>query len=315
MQHHHGPESGHVHDHSIHVAQDKLKQALVLAFVVLLAEVIGGLWSNSLALLSDAVHMLTDVFALFIAWWAVRKSQSPPTGAMTFGYHRTAILAALFNAVTLIVVAVVIGTEAYRRLNQPEPVNSTVLLATAAMGVIINLYIGWGMRNASHNLNIRSAMLHVLGDAAASGGVILGGLIIMTTGWTLVDPIISILIALTVAAGAWRVTRDSCLVLMEATPPSVEFSQVAKAIQSIPGIRSLHDLHIWSLSSNRHAMSVHVVVDGCLTVAHTQRLIQEVETLAGERFGIGHVTVQIECPESPHDEEDMFALDRNWSRH
>ncbi|MDI3256942.1 MAG: cation diffusion facilitator family transporter [Kyrpidia sp.] len=311
MQHHHAPGEAH----HVHIAEDKLKQALTLAFLVLLAEIAGGLWANSLALLSDAVHMLTDVFSLFLAWWAVRKAQSPPTGSMTFGYHRTAILAALFNALTLIVIAVVIGTEAYRRFTHPEPVNSAVLLATAAVGVVINLYIGWGMRGASHNLNIRSAMLHVLGDAAASAGVIVGALIIMQTGWLAVDPIISVLIALTVAVGAWRVTRDACLVLMEATPPSVEFSQVAGAIREIPGIRSLHDLHIWSLSSNRHAMSVHLVVDGCLTVAETQRIIQEVEAVAAGRFGIGHVTVQVECPESPHDEEDMFALDREWHRH
>lgn len=304
--HHHHHGNGH-----LHTAETKLKQAVWLAIVVLATEVIGGLWANSLALLSDAGHMLTDVFSLVITWLAIRKAQSPPTASMTFGYHRAAILAALFNSLTLILVAVVIGTEAYKRLVHPEPVHSFVLLAAAAVGMIVNLYIGWSMHNTADNLNIRSAMLHVLGDAAASAGVIVAGLIIAWTGWTVIDPVVSILIALSVAFAAWRVTKEACLVLMEATPPSVEFSRVAEAIRSIPGIRSLHDLHIWSLSSNRHAMSVHLVVDGHLTVAQTQQIIQEVERIAANRFGIGHATVQIECPDSHH-EEDMFALDRNW---
>ncbi|MDI3328351.1 MAG: cation diffusion facilitator family transporter [Alicyclobacillaceae bacterium] len=309
------------HDHRhggsdhLHLTQDKLKQAIGLAGLVLAVEVAGGIWANSLALLSDAGHMLTDFFSLVIAWLAIRKAQSPPTASMTFGYHRAAILAALFNAITLILVAVWIGTEAYRRLLHPEPVNSAVLLATAAVGVIVNLYIGWSMREAADNLNIRSAMLHVLGDAAASGGVIVAGLVMAWTGWTAVDPIISILIAVAVAVSAWRVVKEACLVLMEATPSNVEFSRVAETIRSVPGIHSLHDLHIWSLSSNRHAMSVHLVVDGHLTVAQTQQIIQEVERIAADRFGIGHTTVQIECPESHHAEEDMFALDRNWNHH
>lgn len=193
----HNHEHGHDHhDHAngighAHVAQGKLKRAIFLGLLVLAAEVVGGFWANSLALLSDAGHMLTDVASLVVAWVAVRISGKEPSGAMTFGYHRITILAALLNALTLVGIAFFIGGEAYRRILDPEPVQGMVLFITATIGVVVNLYIGLGMRDQADNVNIRSAMLHVLGDAAASAGVIVAGVIMYYTKWYILDPILS----------------------------------------------------------------------------------------------------------------------------
>lgn len=293
---HHSHAGGHVH-----VAQNKLKIAILLGAVILAAELAGGLIANSLALLSDAGHMLTDVASLVVAWLAVRISGNPPSKSMTYGYHRITILAALFNAVTLIGIAVFIGGEAYSRILHPEPVRGAVLLFTAVLGLVINLYIGLGMREEADNVNIRSAMLHVLGDAAASAGVIIAGIIMYFTKWYILDPVLSILIALLVAAGAYRIIKETYIVLMEGTPQGIEFEAVKKEILSVNGIEAVHDLHIWCLTSNRNAMSGHIVVDGSLTVQQSQTLINQLEQLLSKRFKIGHVTVQFEDENHRHD--------------
>ncbi|WP_082053030.1 cation diffusion facilitator family transporter [Gordoniibacillus kamchatkensis] len=304
--HSHGP-GGHVH-----VAQSKLKIAVLLGLIVLAAETIGGLWANSLALLSDAGHMLTDVAALIVALIAMKISANPPSRAMTYGYHRATILAALFNAITLVVIVIYIGFEAYKRMLHPEPVQGAVLFVTAALGIAVNLYIGLGMRDHADNVNVRSAMLHVFGDAAASAGVIVAGVIMYFTKWYILDPILSVLIALIVAAGAWRVMKETYVVLMEGTPMGIDFDEVVKAIQAVPGVKEIHDLHIWCLTSNRNAMSGHIVVDGDVTVREAQHIIREIDATVAKKFKIGHSTLQIEDDAHAHDNE-MFGIDRNWN--
>jgi len=309
-------EHHHRHDHSpaghMHAVGDKLKWAVILTFLVLLAEVAGGLWANSLALLSDAGHMLTDVASLVVAWAAVRLSARPPSNSLTYGYHRITILAALFNALALVAIAFFIGGEAYRRILNPEPVQGNILLIIATIGLVVNLYVGLGMRGHSENVNIKSAMLHVMGDAAASAGVILAGVVMYFTDWYILDPILSILIALLVAAGAWRIIKESYIVLMEGTPPGIKFDEVENAIRSIAGVKDVHDLHIWSLTSNRNAMSGHLVVSGDLSVNETQRILNEIENISTDRFNIGHTTFQFENDDHDHG-QDMFGIDRNWT--
>ncbi len=284
----------------MHAAQDKLKIAVVLGILILAVEVTGGIFANSLALMSDAGHMLTDVASLVVALLAVRICTNPPSKSMTYGYQRITILAALFNAVVLIGIAIFIGGEAYHRILDPQPVQGAILFVTATIGVVINLYIGLGMRGEADNINIKSAMLHVLGDAAASGGVIVAGIVIYFTKWYIVDPIISLLIALLVAAGAWKIIRETYIVLMEGAPDKIEYEEVAEALQSIPGIIDIHDLHIWSLTTNHNAMSSHIVVDGNLTVTETQTIIRQIEDLLEHKYRIGHVSIQVEDCHNPH---------------
>lgn len=314
--HHHHNHDHHGHSHGpgghVHVAQDKLKKAILLGSLVLIAEVVGGIWANSLALLSDAGHMLTDVAALIVAWIAVKISSNPPSGNMTYGYHRVTILAALFNALTLIGIAVYIGSEAYQRVLHPEPVQGAVLFITASIGIVVNLYIGLGMRDQADNVNIKSAMLHVFGDAVASAGVIAAGIVMYVTKWYVLDPILSVLIAVIVAFGAWRVIKETYVVLMEGTPKDIDFDEVVKTIQKVPGVSGIHDLHIWSLTSNRNAMSGHIVVDGGITVRDTQQILREIEAVVARKYRIGHTTIQFEDTTHPH-EQDMFGIDRKWS--
>ncbi|BCJ87066.1 cation transporter [Effusibacillus dendaii] len=294
----------------MHVAHDKLKRGIFLGFVILAVEVIGGIWANSLALLTDAAHMLTDVMSLIVAYFAMRAATAPPSKNMTYGRHRITILAALFNAITLIVIVFYVGFEGYQRLLHPQPVEGAILFVTAVIGVVVNLYIGLGLRDESDNINIRSAMLHVMGDAAASAGVIVAGIIMYFTGWYILDPILSFVIALIVAIGACRVLRETYIVLMEGTPREIDFDEVVETIQSVPGIKEVHDLHIWCLTSNRNAMSGHLVVDGELTIRNSQQMIRQLEKVVLEKFRIGHVTIQFEDDQHPH--EDMFAIDREW---
>ncbi|MGG0937098.1 cation diffusion facilitator family transporter [Brevibacillus centrosporus] len=312
VQHQH--ESKHVHSSGggqhVHVAQGKLKTAIILGFIVLAGEVIGGMLANSLALLTDAAHMLTDVMALIVAYFALRASTAPPSKIMTFGRHRITILAALFNGLTLIGIVFYVGAEAYKRLLNPQPVESTVLFITATVGVVVNLYIGLGMREQADNVNIKSAMLHVLGDAAASAGVIIAGIIMYFTKWYILDPILSFLIALIVAISAWRVLKETYVVLMEGTPVGIDFDQVVATIRSVSGVKDIHDLHIWSLTSNRNAMSGHIVVDGSMTVKKAQGIVKDLEAQVAKKFRIGHVTIQVE--DEGHSHPEMFGIDREW---
>jgi cobalt-zinc-cadmium efflux system protein len=208
-------------------------------------------------------------------------------------------------------IAFFISGEAYRRIMNPVPVEGMVLYITATIGVVVNLYIGLGMRDQADNVNIRSAMLHVLSDAAASAGVIAAGVIMYFTKWYILDLILSILIAVLVAFGAWRVIKETYVVLMEGTPVGIQFEEVEKAIRSVSGVKDIHDLHIWSLTSNRNAMSGHIRVDGDLSVKEAQMIIRKIERVLLQKFQIGHATIQVEDNDHPHDKE-MFGIDRNW---
>ncbi|WP_206886466.1 cation diffusion facilitator family transporter [Alicyclobacillus mali (ex Roth et al. 2021)] len=307
----------HRHDHSdafhSHVAVEKMKIAFFLTLIILVIEALGGWISHSLALWSDAGHVLSDLAAIGLSWYAMKQSQKPANEGMTFGYYRAGILAAFVNGVTLILITLWILREAYGRFQHPEHVTPTWMFLSAGVGLVMNLYLGLGMRH-EENINVQSAVLHMLGDAAASAGVIMGGIIIAFTRWYVIDPILSVLIALLIAFGAWRIVRQTVNVLMEGTPVGIEIPQVVDAILSVKGIQQVHDLHVWTITSGRNALSCHVVVDGKMTVQETQNILRDVEHKL-IHLGIRHVTIQPEDAAHPHGDSILCKNDAIHDNH
>jgi cobalt-zinc-cadmium efflux system protein len=270
-----------------------LRRALLLTVVILLVELAGGLASHSLALLSDAGHVLTDIFALGLAWFALEQSKRPADRRRSYGYQRVSILAALVNAVTLIVIVLAIGYEAVRRLMAPEPVQGGIVILAALIGIAVNTYVILGLRGDTRSLNIRAAFLHVAGDIGASVGVVVAGAVIVLTGWLYIDPLLSLGIAALIAFGAWGIVRETVNLLMEGTPTEVDLGQVTREITGTAKVTGLHDLHVWALSSEETALSVHVVVGEC-PLSDAEHLVRDLEQRLCSRFDIGHTTIQVE---------------------
>ena len=270
-----------------------LRRALLLTVVILLVELAGGLASHSLALLSDAGHVLTDIFALGLAWFALEQSKRPADRRRSYGYQRVSILAALVNAVTLIVIVLAIGYEAVRRLMAPEPVQGGIVILAALIGIAVNTYVILGLRGDTKSLNIRAAFLHVAGDIGASVGVVVAGAVILLTGWLYIDPLLSLGIAALIAFGAWGIVRETVNLLMEGTPTEVDLGQVTREITGTERVAGLHDLHVWALSSEETALSVHVVVGEC-PLSDAEHLVSALEQRLCSRFDIGHTTIQVE---------------------
>jgi cobalt-zinc-cadmium efflux system protein len=288
----------HVTDRS-----ETLKKALALTCVILAVEFAGGLISHSLALLSDAGHVLTDVFALGLAWFAVEQAKRPADQRRSYGYHRVSILAALVNAVTLIVIVIAIAYEAVRRIAHPEPVQGAVVIVSALVAIGVNSYIAFGLRGDTKSLNLRAAMLHIVGDIAASVGVVVAGTVILLTGWLYIDPLLSLAIAVLIAFGAWRIVRETVNLLLEGTPSDINLGAVTSEIMETGRVTGMHDLHVWALSSDEMALSCHVVV-GDLPLADAEHIVRDLEKRLCTRFDIGHTTIQIEschpCGEIHH---------------
>ncbi len=288
----HAHAGGASHQHAPGTAG--LKAALWITLAFFFAEVVGGWLANSLALLADAGHMLTDVGALglslFVAWF----SRQPGTASKTFGYLRWEILAAFLNGSVLLLVSVGIVWEAVGRLRHPEPLQSGLMLLVATGGLLVNIAAARLLHaGASSSLNVRGAYLHVLGDLLGSVASILAGLAVRYKGWIVADPIASIVMTLFIVRGAWALVRESVDVLLEAVPPHISLEAVRTAIAAVPGVSSVHDLHVWTVTSGMVAMSVHVVVPDA---EHHQVALEQIHA-AMARFGIGHVTVQIEGQE------------------
>lgn len=287
--------AGHGHNHAHGMTGKRLRNAFFLTMVILLVELAGGLISHSLALLSDAGHVLTDIFALGLAWFATGQAERPADARKTFGYHRTGILAAMANAVTLILIVVAILYEAFDRLQHPQKVEPALLFVSASVGIVVNLYIAFGLR-AEHddNLNIRAATLHVVGDIGASVGVIVGGLILLATGWYAIDPLISLLIAALIARGAWSILGETVEILMEATPRGMDVVQLSHEVLTVPGITDVHDLHVWSIAGGMHALSAHVQVEDNCPLSACDDLLAEINQLLARVYSISHTTIQFE---------------------
>ncbi len=280
-----------------------LRTALALTLVILLIEFVGGLLSHSLALLSDAGHVLTDVFALGLAWFAVEQSKRPADQRRTFGYQRVSILAALLNSVTLILIVIAIAYEAVRRLAAPQPVHGWIVVVSALAGIAINVFVILALRGDSHSLNLRAALLHVTGDVAASVGVVVAGVVILLTGWLYIDPLLSLAIAALIAYGALGIVRETVNLLLEGTPSEIDLAAVKAEIESNTLVTGVHDLHVWALSSDEMALSCHVVIGEC-PLGDAEHVVRGLEARLCDRFAIGHTTIQVEschpCGEIHH---------------
>jgi len=263
-----------------------------VAFVVI--EVAAGLKAHSLALLSDAGHNFTDALALALAALGFYFEARPADEIKTYGYHRASVLAAFVNALTLLGLAGFILWESYHRLRAPRPVDDLIMLVVAALGLALNVAIMVGLhRDQGHDLNVRAAYIHMLGDALGSIAILVGAVLIRHTGWHVIDPILSIFIAGLIIWTAWEIVRDTLNILLEGLPRGMTLEGVAQAIRQIPGVKDVHDLHIWSLGTSTHALSCHVVIAD-VPPSESAPVLARLNRMLAERFDIHHTTVQFE---------------------
>jgi cobalt-zinc-cadmium efflux system protein len=282
-----------LHTHSQQLAGRRLRFAFLLAVAILVVEVAGGLLSHSLAVLSDAAHMLTDIAALGLAWFAATQAQRPSNARWTYGYHRVGILTAMINGASLIVIAVFIAVEAYTRLLHPARVAPGIMLTVAAVAILLNLVIAFALQGESHTLNSRAALLHVLGDIGASTGVIAGALLIALTGALWIDPVLSVLIAALISVGAVRLVNETIAILLNATPRGVLVQELAGDMRAVEGVRAVHDLHVWAIGSGMNALSSHVVIDD-LPPSESAVILDRLGDMLCRRHRITHTTIQFE---------------------
>jgi cobalt-zinc-cadmium efflux system protein len=269
--------------------------AMSITFIMMIAEIVGGLLSNSLALLSDAGHMLTDNLALLLSFFAMTFASRPATERKTFGFYRLEILAAFVNGIVLVVLSLSIIYQAYLRIVTPQPVQGMLMLIVAIIGLVANVIGALFLFKHSHSsLNIRGAYLHIVGDAFSSIGVVIGGLIIIFTGWYLIDPILSILISLVIIYGAWSLVTESVNILLESAPAHININAIAVDISQVKGVREAYHIHLWTITSGVYAMSAHVLIDDQL-VSRSREVIDEIRSLLSRKFNVLHSTIQIEC--------------------
>lgn len=292
---------GHSHDHRHAVPAPRHADpvlwraaAITLAFAAL--EGLGGWWTGSLALVSDAGHMLTDGGALLLGALAGRMARRPPSLRHSYGFGRAEVFAAVINASTMLVIAAAIAYEAFTRLGQPREIHGGMAAAIALAGLVLNLGILKWLAPHRHDMNARAALLHVLGDTLGSIGALASGIVIAVTGWTPVDPIASLFICALIAVSSLRLLREGVHALMEGVPLRLSVDAVGKELARVDGVASVHDLHIWALSGSRVALSAHVVVRD---LPRWDRTLHQLQTLLRERFGIEHVTLQPESPVRP----------------
>ena len=286
--------------------------ALGIVIVMMVVEVVGGLLSNSLALLGDAGHMLVDALALSLSLFALTLAKRPATTTRTYGFHRAEIMAALFNGAILAIVAAFIFYNAYQRFQNPPEIRSGLMLVVAILGLLANLAgILLLRRNRHVSLNIRAAFFHILGDTISSIGVITASIIISLTGWAYADPIIAIVIGIIILTGAVQLLRESSDILLEAVPKHIEMDKVLPIIKNVEGVDSIHDLHIWTITSGIFALSAHVVVQDVM-VSRTREIIDNINREMAEHFNIAHTTLQLECGQGENCIEGLVCnLSRN----
>lgn len=307
--HDHAPlprRQGHAHDHALdhhHAASGShaaARGALVLALVLTagyaVVEAIAGWFAGSLALLSDAGHMVTDAASLGLALFAHAYASRPPTARASFGHGRAEVLAAFVNAIAMLAIVVAIAVEAVHRLLAPQPVAGGTVLGVAIVGLLVNLFVAWRLSGASGSVNARAALLHVMGDLLGSVAAIVAGGVIVATGWTPIDPILSIVVALLILRSTWRLLRQTTGVLMERVPSHLDYAAIGRSLAAIPGVRDVHDLHVWSMGAGEVSLSAHMgVASGDAwpaVLAAAQRQLRE-------RYGIRHVTLQPDWPRAP----------------
>ncbi|EWG08505.1 cation diffusion facilitator family transporter [Cytobacillus firmus] len=307
MGHHHDHGHGHSHGHNhFEETREGNKKGLIIALVIttgiMILEFFGGLITNSLALLSDSGHMLSDASSLFLSLIAIWFASRPPSPRKTYGFYRFEILAALFNGVTLFVIAGFIVKEAYGRFFEPPTVASGTMMLIASVGLIANLISAWSLMrkgDVKNNVNLRSAYLHVLGDALGSIGAIIAGILMLLFDWYVADPIISVLVALLILKSAWGIIKHSVHILMEGTPITIDQEKVRAALTEIDGVINIHDLHIWTITSGLDSLSCHILIEDN---RDSQEILQQAISKINEKFHIEHTTIQIETSSIAHNE-------------
>lgn len=270
-----------------------LSLGLTAAFVVI--EIIAGIFGNSLALLTDAAHNFTDVIALGLSWYAVKLATQPAHAGKTFGYHRVGILVALVNSTTLVLIALGIFYEAWKRFLSPPEVDSAILIGVGALAFLINLGTAWLVKSGSeHDLNLRSTFLHLMGDVLSTLGAVAAGIIIAFTNWNWLDPFVSVLIGVFILWNAWGILRQSIHILLESTPESINMDSMVTDLLAVEGVRDIHDLHVWSINEDLRALSAHITTDDVLVSAGLpiQRNLNEILM---RKYNIRHATLQLEC--------------------
>lgn len=300
------PDHAHLHPHHHHHSDPgagaeqrrALRIALALTATFLLVQTVGAILSGSLALLADSGHLLSDVGSLLLALLAMTMARRPPTAARTYGWHRAEVLAALVNGAGLVVIAVLIVVEAVQRFAEPHPVETGLMLGVAVLGLAANVAAAAILHRHHHgSLNVRGAYLHVVADCLGSVGVVAAALVMMATGWTAVDPLISIGIAVLVLWSSWGIIRDAGGVLLESTPPGIDLAAVKEALEEDDQVEGVHDLHVWTVTSGFMALSAHLVVRPVGTLG-SGLLLERLQHMLDQRFGIVHTTLQIE--QGPH---------------
>lgn len=295
-----------LHTHHNQGIQRKFVISIILTALILAAEIIGGIWSGSLALLSDAAHVFSDIFALALSYFALRLAERPPDDQHSYGWHRAEVLAALVNGVSLLVIAVGIWVEAFKRWQNPVDIRSVEMMIIAGVGLAVNVVVAVILGSHDHhhdgldvhkekprNLNVQSAFLHVLGDLISSIGVIIAAVLIRITSAVWIDPLISVVIGIIILISAYRVTRKSLHILVEGVPEGMSIKKINKLMRSIPAVEAVHDLHVWNLSSENISLSAHVVLASGNTQPPEQ-VMREIKALLESELDIRHTTLQFE---------------------
>jgi cobalt-zinc-cadmium efflux system protein len=283
--------------------------ALSITSLMMAAEVAGGIISNSLALLSDAGHMLTDTLALILTLFALKYGERPATSKKTYGFYRIEILAALINGSILVLIAIYIFYKAYLRIIEPPEIKTPIMIGVAFLGLIVNIFAAILLRKSSReNLNVRGAYLHIIGDALSSIGVLAGGVIILLTGWYSIDSILSAMIGMVIVVGAYSLMKESADILLEATPKGIDLEEVIGEIRKIRGVKDIHHVHLWTITSGIYALSGHVLIEDILTSKSTQ-ILDDINHLLKEKYYIDHTTLQFECETC--DDRLVCRLERN----
>ena len=285
----------HSHGHHNEVSSKKLLIATLLNFLITVVEVAGGIFSNSLALLSDALHNLGDTFAVLIAYIANKISKSPPNSKNTFGLKRIEILAALFNAVVLVVITIYLFKEAYERFINPEPINGVIMFVVAVIGLLANLYsVILLKRDSKKNLNIKAAYLHLLGDTISSVAVIAGALFIHYFNFFWIDPLITVIIGIYILKEAFSVLKETVDILMQRTPRDLNLNKIQQELESLEEIKNIHHVHIWNLTDQLIHFECHVELMNDMRITETESIQQKIEKMLHNNFNIEHVTLQFE---------------------
>lgn len=299
--------STHLHVPQNSQATRRLALSLGITAIFVVIEAIAGWWANSLALLTDAGHNLTDVLALGLSWFAIWLTTQPAKSGRTYGHQRAGILAALVNSTSLAIISISVFYEAYKRFASPPEVQADILIGVGFIAFLVNAVTAWLVHKGSdHDLNLRSAFVHLMGDVLSTIGAVIAGVVILFTGWNFLDPLVSVLIGVLILWNAWGILRETLDILLENAPRDVEMSSLTSDLLAVDGVRGVHHVHVWSINSSLRALSAHVLTDD-ISVSQGAFVQQAINDLLFNKYNIGHATLQLECAEC--DPDVMYCLE------